>query len=344
MAYRDLPDADEMPPLFHKWLERLPAYEDKPEHTVRAYGQAVRRIVSFAGIAPKQFAPKSLDQKTLTDAVAAMRKARIKKATLNQSLAALKSFYDFCVETDEIKQAPANIPRIRKLTKLDAPPVNPDYYMPSDIRRLYEEAARDGELDSRVRWAVRDLAMCSFLAVLGIRSAELIDANIAWVSNERLIDADDSAPWMFRVEGKGKKIRRLPLSDELLQANYRWQVERRDRFGPSGPDDPLFVTNDGTRFNYQRLRYWLRLLNREAGVASSHTLHSLRHSTGVQLAAEGAPMNVIQSLLGHANLNTTGVYTAIAGGELIEMLGRSGANTQLGEVLNAIPPGTGGRG
>jgi site-specific recombinase XerD len=94
----------------------------------------------------------------------------------------------------------------------------------------------------------------------------------------------------------------------------------------------MFVTNDGDRFNYGRLRYWLRLLNREAGLRD-RSLHSLRHTAGVQLAADAVPMNVIQSLLGHATIKTTGIYTELAGGELVGVLNRSGANTLLGEAL-----------
>ena len=42
MAYRALPTNDDMPSIFHEWLHWLPLYEDKPDHTVRAYGQGVR--------------------------------------------------------------------------------------------------------------------------------------------------------------------------------------------------------------------------------------------------------------------------------------------------------------
>ena len=338
MAYRALPTNDDMPPVFHEWLHWLPLYEDKPDHTVRAYGQGVRRIVSFAEIPPERFGPTSLDQASLTDTVRAMRADdEIAKATINQTLAALKSFYDFCVadrlaDSDEVP----NIARIRKVAKLDTPRGRPDFYMPTQLRHLFEETAKGVRSNSRIRWASRDLAMCSFLAVLGLRTVELITANVNWVSAERLIAGDGASPWMVRVEGKGKRYRQLPLSSELLAAHTQWQAERVDRFGPSQEDDPLFVTNDGSRFNYQRLRYWHRLLSREAGLPSrTHTLHTLRHTAGVQMAAEGVPMNLIQSMLGHENLNTTGIYTALAGEQLIEVVERSGANKLLQALQEA---------
>jgi len=345
LVYRDLPPAEEMSAVFHEWLAWLPLYEDKPPHTVRAYGQGVRRVISFAEITPAAFRADSLDQAELTDTVRAMRAAPdVSKSTINQTLAALKSFFDFCVADGLVSTVP-DIARIRKVAKLAVPQVDPEYYRPMEIRDLYGEASgwsatgasgqdNGGTRGGRVRWPARDLAMCSFLAVLGLRSAEILSADVGWITRERLVDADDRATWMLHVVGKGRRIRRLPLSDELADVNDRWQAERAERFGPSGASAPLFVTNGGDRFTYQRLRYWLRLLNREAGLRD-RSLHSLRHTAGVQLAADGVPMNVIQSLLGHATITTTGIYTELAGGQLVGVLEQSGANTLLAEALSA---------
>jgi site-specific recombinase XerD len=347
MPYRELPTVEEMSAVFHEWLVWLPLYEDKPPHTVRAYGQGVRRVVSFADISPAGFRADSLDQATLTDTVRAMRAAPdVSKSTINQTLAALKSFFDYCVADGLVTVVP-DIARIRKVAKLDVPQVDPEYYRPPEIRDLYEEARswpvsqdNGSPRGSRVRWPARDLAMCSFLTVLGLRSAEILSADVGWITRERLVDADDRATWMLHVVGKGRRIRRLPLSDELVDVNDRWQAERAERFGPSGATAPLFATNSGDRFTYQRLRYWLKLLNREAGLRD-RSLHSLRHTAGVQLASEGVPMNVIQSLLGHATITTTGIYTELAGGQLVGVLEQSGANTLLAEALSAQNPPVG---
>lgn len=339
MAYRDLPVAKEMSPLFHEWLAWLPLFEDKPPHTVRAYSQGVRRIVGFADISPEEFGPGSLDQAFLTDVVVDMRTATgVSKATINQTLAALKSFFDFCIADRLVTEVP-DIARIRKVAKLKVPQANPKYYRPAEIKDLYREALRGPNISrqdderrrgTRVRWPSRDLAMCSFLAVLGLRSAEIVMADCGWATRESL--EQDGSTWMLNVVGKGERIRRLPLSGELIDANERWQAERTERFGVPRASAPLFVTNNGERFTYQRLRYWLRLLNSEAGLRE-RSPHSLRHTAGVQLAAEGVPMNVIQSLLGHATITTTGIYTELVGDELNGVLERSDANRLLGDAL-----------
>jgi site-specific recombinase XerD len=330
-----------MPAIFHEWLRWLPLYEDKPPHTVRAYSQGVRRVVAFAIADPESkmylqspcdFAVDDFDQAGLTDTVRRIRAdENVSKATINQTLAALKSIFDFCIADYKLTAVP-NISQIRKVAKLEVPQVDPEYYSANDIRDLYAEATSQDNERSRVRWPSRDLAMCSFLAVLGLRAAELITADRGWLSREQLEDRDDQATWMLHVIGKGRRIRRLPLSEELVSAHNRWQDERTERFGRPRPDESMFATNDGERFNYQRLRYWLRLLNSEAGLRE-RSLHSLRHTAGVQLAADGVPMNVIQGLLGHATIKTTGIYTELAGRHLVGALERSGANRLLGDAL-----------
>ena len=258
MGYRKLPKESDMPPIFKAWLDWLPLLEDKPPNTIKAYNQGVRRIISFAEKDPHDLSPDFLNQAELTDTVRSMRSSgEMSKATLNQTLAALNSFYDFCIADGLVKEVP-DIKRIRKVAKLDVPQVDPEYYRPSEIRDLYETASsKENEHGKRVLWPERDLAMCSFLAVLGLRASELIEADINWISRERLIDNDDQATWMMQVIGKGRRIRRLPLSPELVEVNEIWQKEREERFGKSKPDDPLFITKansedpDGKRFTYQ---------------------------------------------------------------------------------------------
>ena len=330
-------------PAVHEWLHSLPLFEDKNQHTVRAYSQGLRRIISIAEIDPRAFAADSLNQAELTDLVRDMRfmtKADgitplFQMATINQSLSALQSFYHFCVR-DHLpghEEVP-DVLRLKRVAKLRPPEPQTDHYLPAEIRDLFEEAASEGDTQHRIRWPTRDLAMCSFLAILGVRAAELIAANVGWITQERL---DDLGPrldgaWLFWVQGKRERVRSIPLSQELLEVHDRWQEERVARFGPALPSDPLFVTNTEERFNYQRLKYWLRLLNREAGLRD-RSLHTLRHTAGIQLANDGVSLNVIQALLGHVGVATAGIYTALASAHLSDVVRETQANALLGQTL-----------
>ena len=361
---------------FTEWTTWLSVFERKPETTIKAYNQGVRRIVSFAeGVAdvdsdPKKFGPETFDQLSLIEVVRRIIASdTVTKATLHQSLAGLQSFYDWCVNTKpEISSNDLpDIKRLRKVAKLDVPQVDPDYYRPDELRRLYEEAANpDSVVGKTIRHSSRDLAICSFLAVLGLRASELTNAKIGWITQETLEDrnrgetqnqdatdenqdATDERIWVMQVTGKGGKKRRVPLTPELIEVNRRWQNEREELQGVDlpRPGDHLFVPlrkpKDGSeadKLSYYQLWYLLQMIAREARLRELGA-HALRHTAGVQMALDGVAINRVQGLLGHASIATTGIYTELADIELIGTVRDAEANRLLGEVLNSSSAKTG---
>ena len=320
---------------FHLWKKWLRDYEDKSDNSVLAYSQGLRRVIDFADAEPRSFKPDDIAQARLTDIVNEMRGSRaIQKATLNQTLAAVKSFYEFC-EQDGLSGSGPDVGRIRKVAGLKSEPENPKYYTGPELERLFvaaSEERKEDELGVGMMWPTRDLAMFAFLACLGLRAAELYTAEVEWI---RPLDKKTE---VFAVMGKGMKARYIPLTPELISVNQEWQLERVDRFGdpPSSTTRaplPLFVTVTNEVFDYQKLRYWLRALNKAAKVPD-YSLHALRHTAAVQWAASGRAMNEIQDLLGHASIKTTGIYTKLAGGELYDAVQSSLANRLTGQALN----------
>jgi len=129
VAYEKLPEEGAMPAVFHDWLSDLNDIEERSEETVKAYSQALRRVLHFAELPPEQLVdPRNLSQAVLTDAVREMRRAarRVSKSTLNQTLAGLVSFFDWCVVTKDLEGKsilqgdPPDIRRIRKISKLES--------------------------------------------------------------------------------------------------------------------------------------------------------------------------------------------------------------------------------
>ncbi len=314
---------------FHLWQSWLRDYEQKSVSSVLAYSQGLRRVIDIAGVEPRHFRPDDMQQARLTDIVTEMRGSdSLNRSTINQTLAAVKSFYKFC-ERDGLSGTGPDLKRIRELANLGSKPgKHPVYYEGPELSKLFEAAAMDrakSELGAGMMWPVRDHAMLSFLASLGLRAVELYAADVEWI---RQIDEETE---VFAVAGKGMKTRYIPLTSQLIAANQEWQMERASRFGNLSRREsrPLFVTVTGGRFDYQRLRYWLRALNRAAQVPD-HSLHALRHTAGVQWAADGVPLNEIQHLLGHENIQTTGIYTNLAGVGSSRAIPRSLANRLAG--------------
>ena len=297
---------------FHLWKSWLRDYEHKSANSVLAYTQGLRRVIDIAGVEPRSFKPDDMEQARLTNIVTEMSgSASTNRSTINQTLAAVKSFYEFCAH-DGLSGTGPDLERLRKVANLEREPKeDPVYYEGPELTKLFEAASKDrakDELGAGMMWPVRDHAMLSFLAALGLRAVELYTADVEWI---RPIDEETV---VFAVAGKGMKTRYIPMTPELIDVNQEWQIERASRFGNRSRREspPLFVTVTGERFDYQRLRYWLRALNRAAHVPD-HSLHALRHTAGVQWAADGVPLNEIQHLLGHENIQTTGIYTNLAG-------------------------------
>ena len=136
MAYRDLTAAADMPEVYSEWLYSLENIQGKQDHTVRAYGQSLRRLLSYSELKPSEFSPAFPDRRTddqdphdtlrrqyrLTDIVRDMqadcKHNKTSRKTISQALAALKSFYDFCLDDGLIRSVP-DIKRLRKAMKLD---------------------------------------------------------------------------------------------------------------------------------------------------------------------------------------------------------------------------------
>jgi integrase len=109
-------------------------------------------------------------------------------------------------------------------------------------------------------------------------------------------------------EGKGHKCRTLMFDTEgETAAALRAWLAVRSRFGGHTPSPYLFVTREGTPPTYQAIsKVWLRCCDR-SGVGR-HRIHALRHTFASELAKAEVPLQVIQDLMGHENLQTTGIY------------------------------------
>lgn len=121
------------------------------------------------------------------------------------------------------------------------------------------------------------------------------------------LDDIDSQRMVIRVrQGKGKKDRYTRLSAGLLELlREYWRAERPERllFPGARKDQPYEITTPG---------HILKNLCRKAGITKRVTMHTLRHCFATHLLAAGTDLRVIQQMLGHANIQTTCLYTHVS--------------------------------
>ena len=169
---------------------------------------------------------------------------------------------------------------------------------PIKFNSIEEDPFTDVELE-KIREGcvnVRERALIEFLLSTGVRVSELCDMNVE--------DIDFDTRAIHVLHGKGDKERTTYISSVALYHMKRYLAERRQDRG-----NALFVTKRG-RLNPGGVRFILKEIEERSGVENIHP-HRFRHTFATVLSKAGMPIQHIQQLLGHTNLDTTMIYVAV---------------------------------
>jgi integrase/recombinase XerD len=148
----------------------------------------------------------------------------------------------------------------------------------------------------------RDVAIFELLYGGGLRASELASLTLERVRFDLGV---------VRVTGKGLKERLVPVGRPALDAIETYLSELRPKLArPDKPTEALLLSRTGAPIG--RIVVWqiVKRHGKTAGLRSVHP-HTLRHSFATDLLAGGADLRVVQQLLGHANLQTTQIYTHV---------------------------------
>jgi integrase/recombinase XerD len=164
------------------------------------------------------------------------------------------------------------------------------------------KAAQAGVQTARAQaLAIRDRAMLELLYAGGLRVSE--------VAGARLEDLKLELGYIL-VRGKGDKERMVPLGVPAQQALQRYLSESRQLLTRKKSSPLLFVGRGGRRLTRQRVWQLVGQASRAAGRHASP--HMLRHSCATHMVENGADLRTVQTILGHADVSTTQIYTHVA--------------------------------
>jgi integrase/recombinase XerD len=161
--------------------------------------------------------------------------------------------------------------------------------------------------------ALRDRALLELFYSSGLRVSELAEITIQQVDLEH---------GFLRVFGKGAKERVVPIGGKACDAIAGWLESGRPHFVRTGTGSQLFLSERGTALSRVTLWVIVKKHAQRAGITKPVKPHLLRHSFATHLLDGGADLRAIQEMLGHANIATTQIYTAVGSKRLIEQHGK----------------------
>lgn len=151
---------------------------------------------------------------------------------------------------------------------------------------------------------IRDRAMLETLYSTGMRRFELAGLHVH--------DVDHDGGTVTIRQGKGKKDRVVPIGERALSWLEKYRDEVRPAWVRLDDDGTLFLTHRGQGFVKESLGHLVRRYIEAAGIGKRGSCHLFRHTMATLMIENGADVSFVQSMLGHADLKSTQVYTHIA--------------------------------
>ena len=286
-----------------KQLEKYRQYLEKNKflkNTASAYFSDAVHFVEFTenkGIKKVN----DIDKKIVTEFVISLEKENKATSTIARNIASVKRFFEYLISVGKIDINPAeSIKPPKQKKKL------PEILSPDEISKLLE--APNG-IDEK---SVRDRAMLELLYATGSRATELIS-----------LDVDDININIGYVRCKKHGDERIvPVGKMALTAmeNYLNSV----RGSIAQPDErALFVNMSGERMTRQGFWKIVKFYAKIAGIEKQITPHTLRHSFAAHLLENGADINSIRTMLGHADISSTQIYTKLINNKLRDVYSKA---------------------
>jgi len=272
--------------LLEAYLDELRGVRRLSPNTVESYHRDLAALLRFTG----RRRVVTLTRSDLEAFVRHLMEAGLSPRSVARAVACVRGFFRFLVRDGHLRQDPADDLRAPR-----AWPSLPKFLSCDQVDRLLDQP------ETSTTIGLRDRALLEVLYATGMRVSELVSVRPA--------DLNLKGGYLTCM-GKGSKERMVPLGRPAVEWIRRYT--RTSRPALAAPDSPwLFVNARGGHLS--RVGFWkiLKKYGRQAGLPRELSPHVVRHSFATHLLDRGADLRSIQSLLGHADLSTTQIYTHI---------------------------------
>lgn len=259
------------------------------KHTENAYSNDLNQFLLFLAESYHVDSPVAASSQMIRSWVIDLMEKENGSRSVNRKLSTLKSFYRYLIREGALTENP--------MTKVSAPKVKTR--LPSFVDKDAMSALLSDEMFEDDFAGHRDRLILMLLYYTGMRRSELIGLSR---------NSFDLYNKSLKVLGKGNKERIIPINDELSTLLQRY-LTKRDEQEFQNSDKNLLVTNNGKalypNFVYRAVRDHLA----KVSTSEKQSPHVLRHTFATHMLNNGADLNSIKEILGHANLSATQIYT-----------------------------------
>lgn len=254
------------------------------KHTILAYEEDLDQFIVFAEIS-KSSEWNEVNHQLIRGWIVQLLEGGQSSRTVSRKLSCLRSFFKWLITEGKVEQNP--------MLRIRGPKV--EKRLPQFVKQSEIENVRIEQLFSSDFEGIRDRLMFELFYQTGIRLSELIE-----------LKNKDVTGTQIKVLGKRNKERIIPIGKDLYEI-----IRSYEKLKPSGPDSQimLFVKKDGrklsSKFVYRKINTYLGSVTN----AEKKSPHILRHTFATHMLNNGAGLETLKELLGHANLSATQVYT-----------------------------------
>jgi len=257
-------------------------------NSIEAYQRDLGKFLSFLETESERGVPGT---EALGRYLDSLYRSGLATRSIARHLTTLRNFYRFLLREGRIGQDPtAYLPAPRRWSNL------PKYLNKEEVARLLAAPDQAGPT------GLRDRAMLELLYACGLRVSELCHLELSDLDPELGV---------LRVVGKGGRQRVVPVGKVALAAVRSYIENARARLLHARGSRYLFVTARGDRLTRQA--FWKLLIGhgKKVGIFRRLTPHVVRHSFATHLLEGGADLRSVQTMLGHADISTTQIYTHV---------------------------------
>ena len=269
----------------------------KSKNTVESYRRDLNQYITYL-TQSKVVSAESATKNDVLTYLLELKKSGRAPASISRMLTSLRSFYAYLRSNNLADSDPTE--------SLEAPRVEkklPKILSPEQISKLLASP------DTTEPKGCRDKAMFELLYATGIRVSELIGLKMSDV---------DLDLRFIRCTSQGKE-RIIPIGERAVQAVSEYIVKFRSLLLRGNDTEFLFINCSGGSISRQGFWKVIKACGEKAGIEAEITPHMLRHSFAAHLLENGADMRAVQTMMGHADISSTQVYTALMDSHIREV-------------------------